>query len=148
MFCLGTSNGACRDYSTDTVRIAATQPEDAVIGQDRSLCAGDDVPFEAIAPPNGQGEWIQSQIQSEFNVFIDDSLDPNTTGQRARRVPGNTYVFTWVVNSECGSDSVDVFITISDNKPDAGSDQIACNDFGDATLDGEPAEGSTGRWSS
>ncbi|MCB0565897.1 MAG: gliding motility-associated C-terminal domain-containing protein [Phaeodactylibacter sp.] len=149
VFVWALSNGACRDYSTDTVRIAVGQPEDAVIGQDRLLCAGDDVLLEAIAPPNGQGEWIQSQIQSEFNVFIDDSLDPNTTVSGPGVRPGNTYVFTWVVNSECGSDSADVFITISDNKPDAGSDQIACNDFGDATLDaGEPAEGSTGRWSS
>ncbi|MCB9052791.1 MAG: gliding motility-associated C-terminal domain-containing protein [Lewinellaceae bacterium] len=143
------SNGGCRNFSTDTVRIAVNKAEDAIVGQDRLFCAGDEVLLEAAAPPNGQGLWVQSEIQSEFSVVIDDELDPNTTVSGPGVRPGNTYVFTWVVNSECGSDSADVFITISDNKPDAGGDQIACNDFGDAQLEAvEPAEGSTGRWSS
>ncbi|MCO6490335.1 MAG: gliding motility-associated C-terminal domain-containing protein [Phaeodactylibacter sp.] len=143
------SSGACRNFSRDTVQVSVGQPEEALVGEDRLICAGDALVLEATAPPSGQGRWIQSQIQSDFNVFINDSFDPNTTVSGPGVRPGNTYAFTWVVDSECGSDSADVFITISDNRPNAGPDQIACNDFGDAVLQAaEPAEGSAGRWSS
>lgn len=149
IFVWSLSNGACRNFSRDSVRIAVGQAEDAVVGEDRLLCAGDEIVLDAMAPPSGQGEWIQSEIQSEFSVFIDDPLAPNSTVGGPGVRPGNTYVFTWVVNSECGRDSADVFITISDNNPDAGEDQVACNDFGDAVLEAEePAESSAGRWSS
>lgn len=149
VFIWALSNGACQDFSTDTVLVSVGKPEEAVISGDRLICAGEELVLEASAPPTGQGEWIQSQIQSEFSVFIDNSLDTNTTVSGPGVRPGNTYAFTWVVNSECGSDSADVFITIADNRPDAGPDQIACNDFGDAILEAaEPAEGNPGRWSS
>jgi len=143
------SNGACRDFSVDDAVIAVNQAEVAFAGEDQLLCAGEQIVLEASAPLSTQGHWIQSEIQNEFNVFIDDSLNPNSTISGNGVRPGNTYVFTWIVDSECGLDSADVFITISDDKPDAGPDQVACNDLGNAVLmAAEPAEGSFGRWSS
>lgn len=143
------SNGACRDYSADTLLVGINQAEEALVGESQLLCAGDPLVLEASAPSSGQGRWIQSEIQSDFNVVINDPLNPGATVSGNGVRPGNTYVFTWVVDSECGRDSADLFITISDNNPNAGSDQIACNDLGEAVLTAaEPAEGSFGRWSS
>ena len=143
------SNGACVDFSIDTLGVMVNNAEAAIAGSDTLLCAGDPVILDATMPPNGTGVWSQSPVQSDFNVVIVDSSDPATsiTGSGVR--PGNTYVFTWTVDSECGVEEDDVFITISDNNPRAGEDQIACNDDGTAVLMAiTPADASLGRWSS
>lgn len=143
------SSGACVNFSVDTVFVQIKVPEGAGAGDDQLLCAGDTIRLAAANPVQGMGEWSQSDVQADFNIVIDDELDPATTISGAGVAPGNIYVFTWTVHSECGIREDDVFITISDNDPYAGLDQLFCNDDGDAELSAkEPAEGSFGRWSS
>jgi gliding motility-associated-like protein len=143
------SNGACADFSIDTIRVEIKEPETAYAGEDTLLCSGDPILLNALIPEQGTGMWSQSAVQSDFNVIISDPVDPFTPIMGSGVRPGNTYVFTWTVASECGESEDDVFVTISDNNPRAGQDQIACNDEGTAQLMAiPPAEISSGRWSS
>lgn len=143
------SNGACLNFSVDSVILEIRSPEAAFAGPDQLLCAGDAIQLAAASPQQGVGEWTQSDVQADFNIVIDDELDPATAISGEGIAPGNIYVFTWSVRSECGIREDDVFITISDNDPYAGPDLLFCNDEGRAELSAkEPAEGSFGRWSS
>jgi gliding motility-associated-like protein len=143
------SRGACVDFSIDTVQVSIKLPEPAFAGADQLLCLGDTLRLAAVPPQEGDGEWTQSPVQSDFNIIIDDELNPSTTISGPGVRAGNTYVFTWVVWSECGMEEDNVFITISDNDPFAGPNQLVCDDIGMAELVAkEPADGSTGQWSS
>jgi gliding motility-associated-like protein len=143
------SNGACRNFSLDTVAITVNTIIPALAGNDTLLCAGDPIVLDANLPLEAMGAWSQSIVQEDFNIFIDEPDNPATTISGPGVLPGNTYVFTWTVTSECGSDSAEVFIRIADNNPIAGADQIACNEQGEVMLMAtEPADGSLGRWSS
>jgi gliding motility-associated-like protein len=143
------SRGACTDFSIDTVFVRIKLPEPAYAGPDQLLCFGDTIRLAALPAQQGNGEWTQSQIQSDFNIFIDDELNPATTVSGPGIGSGNIYVFTWMVWSECGVEEDNVFITVSDNNPFAGPNQLICNDDAIAQLLAkEPAEGSTGSWSS
>ena len=143
------SNGACVNFSEDSLFISINEAEQAYAGIDTLLCDGDPVVLNATLPISGTGSWSQTAVQESFLVNIDNPSNPGTTVSGVGVRPGNTYVFTWTVESECGSDEDKVFITISDNDPNAGIDQIACNDDGEAQLIAlTPAEGSAGQWSS
>lgn len=143
------SNGACGNFSVDTLTVDVNTIETAFAGQDTLLCAGDPVVLNASVPLEGMGAWSQSAVQEDFNIFIDEPSSPTTTISGPGILPGNTYVFTWNVESECGADSAQVFISIADNNPSAGADQITCNEAARVELmAGQPADGTTGRWSS
>ncbi|NRA51171.1 MAG: gliding motility-associated C-terminal domain-containing protein, partial [Phaeodactylibacter sp.] len=143
------SNGGCKNFSADTLQIAVSVPEAADAGLDTVLCPGDPIFLNASTPLEGEGTWSQSSVQSDFNVAIDNPEDPGTQISGPGLLPGNTYVFTWTVVSECGMDSTDVFVTLADNNPFAGFDVVVCEEDGVALLAaGEPADGSAGRWSS
>lgn len=143
------SNGGCFDFSVDTLQLDIEMAELADAGLDTLLCPGQSIVLNASPPVDGQGRWSQSQVQEDFNIVIDSIGDPATSISGSGLLPGNTYAFTWTVESECGADSMEVFISIADNNPFAGFDQIVCDEDGRAQLAaGEPADGSTGRWSS
>lgn len=142
------SNGGCVAFSMDTLSIEVGAPELADAGTDTLLCPGDPIVLSAAEPEQGIGHWSQSAVQEDFNVFIDDTDDPGTAISGPGLLPGNTYVFTWTVDSECGADSSEVFVTLADNNPFAGFDFIVCGEEARAELMAEPpADGSAGRWS-
>lgn len=143
------SNGACENFSMDTLILSIAVPAPAIAGMDTLICPGSLLNLNAVAPGEGEGEWSQTPVQEDFNIFIDNPADPQTSISGAGLLPGNTYAFLWTVVSECGVDSSQVLVSIADNDPFAGFDQIVCDDEGLALLAaGEPAFGSTGRWSS
>ncbi|WP_421946760.1 gliding motility-associated C-terminal domain-containing protein [Phaeodactylibacter xiamenensis] len=143
------SNGGCKSFSSDTLQIQVNVPEPAEAGMDTLLCPGDPIFLNAANPQAGEGNWSQSAVQADFNVEIDNPEDPGTGISGPGLLPGNTYAFTWTVVSECGMDSTGVLITLADNNPFAGFDVIVCEENGVAMLAaGEPADGSSGRWSS
>ena len=143
------TNGACRNFSFDTLAVAVNRIVPAFAGEDTLLCAGDPIMLNATIPNEGIGRWSQSAVQDDFNVFIDEPGSAATTVSGPGVLPGNTYVFTWTVESECGADSAQVFISVADNNPSAGADQIACNEAARVELmAAQPADGTTGRWSS
>jgi len=143
------SNGACQSFSTDTLVLSVDTPVPAIPGNDTLVCAGEPLSLSAAVPPEGTGQWSQSEVQQDFNVQIDEPSNPQSSISGPGLLPGNTYAFTWTVESQCGADSAQVFVSIADNAPSAGMDQIACNEAGTAVLQAaEPADGSSGRWSS
>ncbi len=139
------TNGACINYSTDTVVVSVTEQVLADAGEDLLVCEGDVVNLAAVPGAQGQGVWSQSPTQISLGVEIENPTDPNTfvTGLE----PGNTYLFTWTISSPCGEVQDDVLIVVSDASPNGGPDQSICNSDGTVSLSAEePAEGSMGRW--
>lgn len=138
------SNGACSNYSSDTVSLMINKEEDALAGDDQIACAGVGVNLDA-EPVTGNGFWTQPEAQSLFGVSIQDPQDPKTRIQGLQ--PGNLYSFTWNVQGSCGNERDDVLVLISDPNPFAGADIIACNEEGFAQLDADrPTDGSIGTW--
>ncbi|MCB0633661.1 MAG: gliding motility-associated C-terminal domain-containing protein, partial [Lewinella sp.] len=142
------SNGACVDYSYDDVVVTVSSGETAFAG-DNILACVDEVVNLSATPLSGNtsvGKWTQPEAQNLLGVDIVDETDPNTLIEGLE--PDNVYVFTWTVTSECGVSQDQVNVTISDPIPDAGFDDIACNDQGVFQLEAaRPTSGSRGRWS-
>jgi gliding motility-associated-like protein len=141
------SNGACADYSTDEVVISVTAPEAADAGENILGCANETVTLGALpaSQPGSTGRWTQPLAQEILGVEIIDPTDPNTviTGLQ----PDNLYSFNWTVTSVCGTSTDVVLVNISDPRPDAGADQIACNDDAETQLAAAaPTVGSFGEW--
>lgn len=142
------SNGTCTEYSRDTVTINVTNGEDAFAGEDILACLGLEATLGAIPvqEPSSEGRWSQNLAQEILGVVIVDETDPNTliTGLQ----PDNVYSFTWTVTSDCGVKSDVVLVNVSDPGPDAGMDEIVCNEDRMVVLAAtEPTIGSSGRWS-
>ncbi len=140
------SNGACRNYSADSVVVQVAETEVVDAGADQVLCATQEVSLNANPIGTSEGTWSQSDAQRRLGVRILQPQDPNTLVQGLE--PGNQYSFTWTVNGGCGESSDEVFIVVSDPAPYAGPDATFCNDAGFGQLQATaPTEGSTGRWS-
>jgi len=141
------SNGACRNYSSDDVRVNVTESEVVFAGKDTVLCSSDEVMLEAAPVATSEAYWAQTDVQGLLGVEIVEPANPNT--MVVGMEPGNLYVFTWTVVGGCGEIKDDVFVLISDPNPFAGLDKVACNDDGLVQLEAdEPTEGSRGKWSS
>lgn len=142
------SNGACVNYSADEVEIAVRQGEEAVAGDDILACEDEIVNLGATPPSElgSVGTWSQPEAQRILGVKIDS--DTMASSLITGLEPDNVYIFTWTINTVCGRDSSDVLVIISDPKPFAGDDIIACNDEGMSLLEAlPPTVGSEGLWS-
>ncbi|MEN0003210.1 MAG: gliding motility-associated C-terminal domain-containing protein [Bacteroidota bacterium] len=143
------SNGVCIDYAVDTLQINVSEGEPAVVDEDFVACFFDEVAINAL-PPMEQGSvgfWSQDPIQEDFGVSLTNSDTAST--MVSGLVPGGTYFFTWTVVSECGEQTDELTITISDPFPEAGDDQLICDGSDLASLGARmPLGSSTGSWSS
>lgn len=142
------SNGACMNYSSDEVVITISQSEPADAGIDLHVCANSQVTLQGLAPASmgSTGLWSQPPAQAVLGVVIVDPTDPQTLVTGLTR--NNLYLFTWTVTGNCGTGVDEIFVTVSDNIPNAGANIIACNDAATATLSATlPTLGSTGAWS-
>lgn len=142
------SNGACVNYSEDQIQVIITEAEEPEAGDNILACSLEEVMLNAIAPsdPNSTGVWSQPEVQEALGVIIENPSDPNTFIMGLE--PDNLYSFTWTITSGCGQLADEMFVTISDPAPFAGEDTIACNNLGEAVLNGmTPTLGSSGSWS-
>ncbi len=141
------SNGACRNYSSDTLTLRVTQGETAMAG-DNILACDDEMVMLGATPVMNEGSvgrWVQPLAQEILGVEIADASDPSTivTGL----VPDNVYSFDWLVEGVCGTSRDCMLVNISDPLPNAGPDQIVCNTDGFTMLQAEePTVGSRGLW--
>ena len=147
VFVWSLTNGTCTNYSRDTVTISATSGEISQAGTDILACLNTDVTLGAVPvqEEGSVGTWTQNQAQELLGVVIVEPNNPNTviTGLQ----PDNIYSFTWVVQSNCGTKSDVVLVNVSDPTPDAGMNEIVCNDDATTVLSAsEPTIGSNGRW--
>lgn len=125
------SNVTCPRLSEDSVviRVEPLSTDSAHAGADTALCNQNSTLLHANPTTNSIGHWLQSSVQSNAQVVIADTTDPNTSVSGL--VPGNSYIFVWeLVNGRCGAYDNDTVIVMVDELPndvaDAGSN-ITCS---------------------
>ncbi len=141
------SNGACTNFSSDTVNIQSVAEEFAKAGADIYICPTAVAQLSALQGVSAQGSWNQPV---QFTT-ITDTLSPTTTVTNFTE--GNKYFFYWEFNNfGCGvsSDTVNVFVY--SGKPFAGFDEFICTNATTTTVKASPElpSGSfqSGKWSS
>lgn len=142
------SNGACQNYSADTVVIDVILAETAIAGDDILACDDEIVTLSAVPVGEGSsGYWTQGLGQYILGVRFVDSL--NSTTEVLNLSDNNLYFFDWVVTSVCGTSVDQVIVNVSDSDVDAGPDIIVCDDLPVAELLADSVTlGSFGRWTS
>ncbi|OAV43509.1 gliding motility-associated C-terminal domain-containing protein [Lewinella sp. 4G2] len=140
------NNGACVDFSSDTVTIGVTPAVVADAGENLVACIGSPVILNpGPAPAGATGRWTQRATQALIGVEIDEPANPNTTISGLRT--DNVYTFTWVVSDRCGESSDVIAVSVSDPDPRAGANQRICAEDPTISLRAvSPSVGSTGRW--
>lgn len=141
------SNGACENFSTDTVAVGVKPIDESLAGDDLLACIADNIFLNGTPPANGKGTWSQPTVQTQLGVIIVDPDNPAT--EIIGLQPGNLYEFSWTLSGGCGRDKDEVYILISDPFPNAGKDTVVCNDQARIVLNAAaPIVGSFGKWSS
>lgn len=121
------SNGACKDYSADTVGVSVNDFEQAVGGGQIDTCFTTIVGLNAIPSLNGNGFWTQPQVQALLGVSIVDPTDPQT--QITGLTPGNIYTFSWNLPDQgCGATTDDVLVRVINSESFAGTDRTECSE--------------------
>jgi gliding motility-associated-like protein len=146
------SNGACRDFSTDSMQVAVTPTSNDVAdaGVDQTLCGQTTATLTAAVPATATGRWIQTNAQAGQGTLITNPNNPSTTVTGLQQ--GQVYNFTWVLsNGNCGDYSSDVVqITIDVAPPNnayAGTDILICNQ-NSTRLAAFASQYGTGLWTS
>ena len=142
------SNGACKNYSRDTVQITSVSFEVAEAKDFERVCT---TQAQLMATPavTTTGVWTQSPIQAQLGIVIEDPSNPLTLVSNLNR--SQTYYFYWVLDDTgCGPTSDTTTIQVLSEKPLIGADFSVC-DAGDCAgldvLSTLPASES-GEWSS
>ncbi|MEL7422749.1 MAG: gliding motility-associated C-terminal domain-containing protein [Bacteroidota bacterium] len=140
------TNGACQNYSADTVMLDVITAEVADAGPDILVCEDEIIILEATPPSlDCTGRWTQEPGQAGLFVEIVEPENPNT---EIRNVASdNIYFFFWEVDCVCGISEDLVIVNVSDPTITAGPDIIVCDELNEVVLEGEePTIGSTIRW--
>ncbi len=144
-FIYSLSNGACSQFSADTLTVSLKVQSESYAGLDVKICEATSFSLNAKEVNQLKGLWTQSALQAAQGVKIlsPEKGNSGVSGLQA----GNKYTFTWTLNGECGTSSDDVSIVISQKNPFAGVDKSICLKDGKIQLDAEPVnEGSSAHW--
>lgn len=143
------SNGACVNFSTDTVVVSAQNRELARADTVIQSCSTTGIQLHAIQGVTSQGIWKQLPQQAQLGIIIDNPTDPNTTIS-GNLFQGMTYAFFWEIgNIGCGKESKECVVYIYSSKPNAGATQFVCDNQNCTDLSASPLAGfETGKWSS
>ncbi|MBK9335970.1 MAG: gliding motility-associated C-terminal domain-containing protein [Lewinellaceae bacterium] len=151
IFVWSLSNGACLDYSRDTVvlNIIPAPGEIAEAGADVLLCQPLPATTLAATPPalfGVTGFWSQSVAQAQSGVVIADPANWNTPVSGLK--PGNVYEFRWTLRTAlCGDFSSDVVrINLTLEQANAGPNQQTCPQESETVLLANLPAGATGQW--
>ncbi len=139
------SNGACENYSYDSVTVQVNQLEQAEAGNQINACFTTSVQLDAVPASSNNGMWSQPATQAQLGVVIVDPTNPKTlvTGL----TPGNEYLFTWTVTGGCGTSSDVVKVVVSNENAFAGADYTDCGE-GCTVVNAVPALSGVGLWTS
>lgn len=144
------SNGACKNFSRDTVQVVVNQFEEARVANDLLVtCFSDTVQLNALQGQTIAGTWKQPLGQMLFQppVTFDNPDDPTTM---VRNLPANanTFFFYWILKvAGCPADTAIVTVHTISKQPFAGQDQSLCITDSCALLQAtslDPFE--TGKW--
>jgi gliding motility-associated-like protein len=142
------SNGACKDYSFDELKIKVNDTSfKAEAGDSINICAKNTTQLNAKNLPAGTtGVWSQVVSQEQLGVKITEITNPKTTvtGLTA----GNKYVFKWTLsNAACkdySNDDVYVIVASPQGTAQTEADKKICGSS--ATINAVPVQGVTGTW--
>ncbi len=144
------SNGACTNFSRDTVVITAQYPELAIGGPDIYACETTGIQLHATQGTTFPGQWTQSSSQAQqLGIVIDQPFNPNTTISGAIG-KGQNYAFSWEIgNQGCGKNSDNVVVFVYKGKPNAGPNDFLCSNDNCVDLSASPLEDfESGEWTS
>jgi len=146
------SNGACKNFSRDTLNILVVSPEPAIAMADVDTCFATGVQLRATQGTFFQGSWSQpaSQAQIQPPIVIADPTSPTTMVTGLPAGASNFYYFIWTVNSlACDIDRDTVVVRVIGTKPNAGPNRAVCTDDDCVNLQASPLLPSeTGLWKS
>ena len=146
------SNGACKNFSSDTLNILVVSPEPAIAMADVDTCFATGVQLHATQGTYFQGSWSQpaSQAQIQPPIVIADPSSPTTLVTGLPSGASNFYYFIWTVNSlACEIDRDTVVVRVIGTKPNAGPNRAVCTDDDCVNLQASPLLPSeTGIWRS
>ncbi|MCS7035757.1 MAG: gliding motility-associated C-terminal domain-containing protein [Saprospiraceae bacterium] len=144
------SNGACQDFSRDTVQVTVNAFEKARVVKDLyTTCFADTVEIQAIPGQGVAGIWRQPLGQALFQppIIIDN---PNSPTTKVRNLPpnANTFFFYWILNvAGCPADTAFVTVYTINKQPFAGQDQNLCITDSCTLLQATPLDPfETGKW--
>ncbi len=145
------SNGACIDYSIDTMLVIVTPTtsvDTANAGLDIAVCNADTAQLMALTPTVATGRWTQPNNQASAGVVITNVNDPNSTVTGLQL--DSTYSFSWSVsNGPCvdyDTDAVQVQVSsLPSDAAYAGLDVVICNEDEITLIATTPSVG-TGFW--
>lgn len=143
------SAGACKNYSSDTVSLTITQPEQAqVLAAFIDTCFSTCAELHAVQGQNVSGYWWQEPNQADLGSVILDPTNPHTTvcGLQA----GATWIFFWTLdNGACGLSQAKVEVRTIGSEAYAGLDRSFCsNDSCFVLQAADIGEFETGAWTS
>lgn len=141
------SNGACTQYSADTVQFTVIDYEHANIPKPvLDTCFATAVTLQAVKSQFIPGVWSQPVAQQLLNVVIEspNSEITNITGLE----PGNTYYFFWTLQDQgCGISTDTIVVRSIGTISYAGEDKTLCDDDGCTILSASPLQiFETGLW--
>ena len=145
VFAWSLSNGACINYSVDSVIINVSDEQLATAFPLVQVCAGQTVTLNALT---GDGIWTQPGSQSQAGIVIQNP-DMKTT-EVLNLAPNKTYYFNWEVdNGACGVAAAEVIVEVYDDQAYAGTNIQDCGTgcLNSPLLADTPIYG-TGVWSS
>lgn len=144
------SNGACQDFSRDTVKVTVNAFEEARVVKDLyTTCFADTVEIQAVPGQGVLGVWKQPLGQALFQppIVIDN---PNSPTTKVRNLPpnANTFFFYWILNvAGCPPDTAFVTVYTINKQPFAGQDQNLCITDSCTALQATPLDPfETGKW--
>lgn len=143
------SNGACRDYAFDELKIKVNDTSfKAEAGDSINVCSKNSVQLNAKNLPSGiTGEWTQFASQELLGVKIAEPTNPKTT--ITGLTPGNKYTFKWTIsNTACKDYSNDeVIVTVASPQGVAQTevDKKVCGNA--TTISAASVAGVIGTWS-
>ena len=122
------SNGGCKNYASDTVKITMVAPEPAIVVDTLMIeCAVSSLEISAIQGVASPGSWSQSSTQAnQLNIGITDPSAPTTTVTNL--TPGAIYYFYWTLaDIGCGPSTARVEVRNYFGKPNTGPDKTVCS---------------------
>ena len=142
------SNGACKNYAFDEVKINVNDTNlKADAGDSINICKTTAVTLKASPLPQGTtGVWSQLISQEQLGITIKEPTNPNSlvTGL----TPGNQYIFRWIIsNAGCkdySSDEVYVTVETTSGFAKVEADKIVCGNS--TVISAVPVAGVVGSW--
>ncbi len=144
------SNGACLNYSSDTVKVTAVTAEKALAGFDIDTCFVRSLQLHATQGQTSVGSWSQPGTQTfPLKISIKTPSDPNTQVDSLPPNGGLFYFFWTLSDIGCGSSVDSVVVRVIGTEPYAGEDQFLCSNDSCTGLQALAINtNETGMWSS